>query len=345
MKAGQTSIDHMEEFLYTYDFQTDDDIKSVVAVAKETGVAVTPTLVTYDYIGRQVGNIQELLERPELKYMEPSVLRSWGPENNSYRKRIKAEQAPRMQQLLAFQKKLVKQMHDAGVPILVGTDAGGYGGSVPYVLPGFSMREELLALVDAGLTPYEALRGATSDAAKVLRGEKEFGTVTTGKRADLILLTENPLKNVAQLDKQLGVMVRGRWLPARELQDMLDELPRLYATEANFIQQVRQVGAAQALAQYRTAQRAAPRTRFFREGALNSLGYDLLNEKKIKDALEIFKLNVALYPDSADVYDSLAEAYMLDGQRELAIKSYRRSLALNPQNSNAVKMLRQLQRQ
>ena len=234
-------------------------------------------------------------------------------------------------------------MHDAGVPILVGTDAGGYGGSVPYVLPGFSMREELMALVDAGLTPYQALRGATSDAAKLLRGEKEFGTVTEGKRADLILLTENPLQNVAHLDKQLGVMVRGRWLPTHELQAMLNELPALYAKEGDFIQQVHQAGTAQALANFRIARRASPRTKFFRESALNSLGYDLLGQKKIKDAIEIFKLNVSLYPDSADVYDSLAEAYATNGQRELAIKSYRQSLALNPQNSNAVKMLRQLQ--
>lgn len=78
---------------------------------------------------------------------------------------------------------------------------------------------------------------------------------------------------------------------------------------------------------------------------LNNLGYRLLNLKKLKDAIEIFKLNVKLYPQSANVYDSLGEAYMINGDKELAIKNYQKVIELNPQNKNAVEMLKKLRTQ
>jgi CubicO group peptidase (beta-lactamase class C family) len=80
----------------------------------------------------------------------------------------------------------------------------------------------------------------------------------------------------------------------------------------------------------------------FSEPELNSLGYRLLAMKKVKEAIEVFKLNVEAYPKSSNVYDSLAEAYMVNGDRELSIKNYKRSLELNPQNANAVEMLKKL---
>ena len=80
-----------------------------------------------------------------------------------------------------------------------------------------------------------------------------------------------------------------------------------------------------------------------REQDLNDWAYRMLNGGgKPKEALEIFKLNVVLYPNSANVYDSVAEAYAANGQRDLAIKNYKRSLELDPQNTNAVQQLKKL---
>jgi CubicO group peptidase (beta-lactamase class C family) len=79
------------------------------------------------------------------------------------------------------------------------------------------------------------------------------------------------------------------------------------------------------------------------ERDLNDWAYRMLNGGgKPKEALEIFKLNVYLYPNSANVYDSAGEAYVANGQRELAIQSYKRSLELDPQNTNAVRQLKKL---
>jgi tetratricopeptide (TPR) repeat protein len=79
------------------------------------------------------------------------------------------------------------------------------------------------------------------------------------------------------------------------------------------------------------------------EHDLNDWAYRMLNGGgKPKEALEIFKLNVFLYPNSANVYDSVAEAYAANGQRDLAIKNYKRSLEPDPQNTNAIQQLKKL---
>ncbi|MCC7157901.1 MAG: FKBP-type peptidyl-prolyl cis-trans isomerase [Ignavibacteria bacterium] len=80
----------------------------------------------------------------------------------------------------------------------------------------------------------------------------------------------------------------------------------------------------------------------FKEPQLNNLGYQLLQLGLNKDAVKIFKLNVEQFPKSANVYDSLGEAYMISGDKKNAIKNYEKSLKLDPNNENAKKMLEQL---
>ena len=80
----------------------------------------------------------------------------------------------------------------------------------------------------------------------------------------------------------------------------------------------------------------------FEEYELNSLGYQLLGIKKVKEAIEIFKLNVEEYPEASNPYDSLGEAYMISGEKELAIKNYAKSLELNPKNTNAILKLKKV---
>jgi CubicO group peptidase (beta-lactamase class C family) len=79
------------------------------------------------------------------------------------------------------------------------------------------------------------------------------------------------------------------------------------------------------------------------ENDLNKLGYKLLGDKKIGDAIEVFKLNVSLFPSSSNVYDSLGEAFADNGEKEQAIKNYKRSLELNPANQNAAEQIKKLE--
>ena len=86
------------------------------------------------------------------------------------------------------------------------------------------MHEELKLLVLAGLTPYEALRTATVNPATYLEGATEFGTVAPGFRADLVLLSGNPLDDIEHTRTRVGVMKRGRWFSADELESALEQL-------------------------------------------------------------------------------------------------------------------------
>lgn len=96
------------------------------------------------------------------------------------------------------------------------------------------------------------------------------------------------------------------------------------------------------VAQYRELKGKQATTYDFAEAELNRLGYQLLRSGKSREAIEIFKLNVEAYPQGANTYDSLAEAYMTANERELAIQNYKKSLELNPNNTNATEMLKSL---
>ncbi|MGB6864727.1 MAG: tetratricopeptide repeat protein, partial [Candidatus Aminicenantaceae bacterium] len=97
-----------------------------------------------------------------------------------------------------------------------------------------------------------------------------------------------------------------------------------------------------ALKKYAEIKDAPVEKYYFDEVEMNRLGYQLINQKKLKEAIEIFKMNVELYPESWNVYDSLGEGYMLLGEKELAIKNYEKSLEINPDNANGVAMLERL---
>ena len=101
-------------------------------------------------------------------------------------------------------------------------------------------------------------------------------------------------------------------------------------------------GIDQAAKQYHELKAAAPATYNFDEDELNALGYQLILAHKVKQAIRIFQLNIEAYPRSGNTYDSLAEAYMDDGNKSQAIANYRKSLQLNPRNANAVQMLQKL---
>jgi tetratricopeptide (TPR) repeat protein len=79
------------------------------------------------------------------------------------------------------------------------------------------------------------------------------------------------------------------------------------------------------------------------EYEINNLGYTLMGAGKLKEAIGVFKLNVALFPNSWNVYDSLGEAYMNNGDTKLAIENYRKSVEMNPENKNGIEILKKLE--
>ncbi len=100
-----------------------------------------------------------------------------------------------------------------------------------------------------------------------------------------------------------------------------------------------------AAGKYRDLKKNRPGDYDFQERELNELGYNLLGQKKIKEAIKVLQLNVEAYPESSNVYDSLGEAYMLNGEKAPAIENYEKSLKLNQNNTNALEKLKLLRAQ
>jgi imidazolonepropionase-like amidohydrolase len=118
-------------------------------------------------------------------------------------------------------RKLLKTLKNAGIPLLLSTDAGTGGMGI---VPGFSIHEELCILVENGFSPYEAIAAGTVLASKIVKrmnGQDDFGTIASGKRADLILVEQNPLDDVANIRKIRGVMAAGRWYDQEAISNML----------------------------------------------------------------------------------------------------------------------------
>jgi imidazolonepropionase-like amidohydrolase len=243
--AGQKSIEHLDGYLD--EIEADDSplkdqtswrkryfavkvddgkIRSIAGDTRRARVWNVPTLVTRQRSALSADEFQAQLKRTEVKYMDPGIVEFWSGSNARVTGRMSPDDFVRLAEGEKARHRLVKALHDNGARLLVGTDTPN-----PFVIPGFSMLEEMQMFVRAGLTPYQAIKAGTRDAAEFLGASGEFGTVSVGKRADLILVEGNPLENLANLERRAGVMVRGRWMTTDDLQEQLNALAASYAKE------------------------------------------------------------------------------------------------------------------
>src|SRR5215831_16910256 len=156
--------------------------------------------------------------------MPQSIRELWKPENEARIKDLKPEDWANSGKLFGKQLEVVGEMHRQGVPILAGTDTLN-----PFCFPGFSLHDELTLLVKAGLTPMDALQAATRNAADYLGMLNSFGTVETGKTADLLLLNADPLADIRNTQKIAGVTMGGKFWPSSSLGQMLKDVEALAA--------------------------------------------------------------------------------------------------------------------
>jgi hypothetical protein len=234
LALGQLMVAHTEEYMYTVFFGPEappevseprpGDMERAIAFTKRAGAYVTADINTYGAIARQWGRpqvVDQAMKLPELRYLDPDDRVRWI--NESYKDREGSVDA-RAAMLARFEKK----MADAGVRLITGTDAP----TIPGLVPGFSLHDDLDALERAGLTRWQVLSAATRTPGEMIRGSlpdaDTFGVIAPGARADLILSSANPLDGLATLRKPIGVMARGNWYPAAELRGMLDGLARQY---------------------------------------------------------------------------------------------------------------------
>lgn len=233
LAQGQAMVAHLEEFFYVYftppgveetDAPPDDaGIPAAVALVKRHGAAVTADVATFKTIASQIGHPEVLrgfLAAPETAYLSPADLQAW-------RRSGYAGKSARLEAKLAFLRKLAKAMADAGVELLSGTDAP----SIPGLLPGYSLHDNLAELERSGLSRYQVLSTATRAPGTFIsrtKGGVQFGQIITGYRADLILTEQNPLDGLSTLRSPLGVMAEGRWRDKQALAELMAGVRRSY---------------------------------------------------------------------------------------------------------------------
>jgi len=216
IEAGQRSIEHVGQIAHALSSAEPDALAEVADRFARAGAWVTPTLASEEALSRRgTPWYEERLARPEVGLVDPGLLGWWrslgehapdsaaGEHRNEYRAGTQA---------------LVRALRDAGVPLLAGTDTPN-----PLMVPGFSIHEELAALVAAGLTPYEAIRAATAEAARFAGAAGEFGTIREGARADLVVVSADPLADLETLRHPVAMVLRGEWLPRERLDALVSE--------------------------------------------------------------------------------------------------------------------------
>jgi imidazolonepropionase-like amidohydrolase len=169
--------------------------------------------------------VDDFLHQPEVRCLDPDDRILW--KSGPY-----VRKSGDLKARLDFLKKFIKALADAGVPLITGTDSP----SIPGLVPGFSLHQDLHALEAAGLSRYQILRAATRNAgdlvAKAKPNETKFGIIEAGNRADLILSEKNPLDDLMTLKKPLGVMANGRWYDRSELEILLEGVAAKYEAAA-----------------------------------------------------------------------------------------------------------------
>jgi hypothetical protein len=218
MDAGYASIEHLIGFIKGYDsadWMIDSTkLAETAAALRRAGVWNCPTLMILAGNFRYVTG-DTMATWPEMRYYSPRLRNLFTAHDSSAGT---AERRQKAAQKMATARRIVKALQDGGAGLLLGTDDAVAG------VPGFLVHRELVELVHAGLTPYQALATGTRNVAAYFGMLDSAGTVGLGKRADLILLTGNPLRDIRQTTQRAGVMVGGRWLPQAELERRLATL-------------------------------------------------------------------------------------------------------------------------
>lgn len=191
-----------------------DQIAELAAATRDAGVWNVPTQVLVEQLVDETP-VLELKNRPENRYVSASTVDEW----ISTKESLHAEHgfdASVAAAAINIRRRLILALHEAGAGLLLGSDA-----PQSFNVPGFSTHRELDALVVAGLSPFQALQTGTTAVATFLGSNG--GVVAIGKDADLLMLNDNPLRDIQNSRRIHGVMLRGQWLPQAELASRLQQ--------------------------------------------------------------------------------------------------------------------------
>lgn len=238
LEAGKASIDHLDRYMeflagdaadrddppiiyfgYDLTFEIDEGrIDEAARKTAEAGVWNVPTNTLMVNVFSPDYTVEEMRDWPGMEFIPPNTVRGWADFVSDLRSgdQYDEEQARRF---LEIRNMLTKALHNHNAGLLLGADA-------PQIFnpPGYSAHRELAVLMDAGLTPFEALKTGTVNVGEYLNEEDETGKVAPGYRADLIFLSSNPLESIPFHDEIEGVMIFGQFYDAEALEGLREQM-------------------------------------------------------------------------------------------------------------------------
>jgi imidazolonepropionase-like amidohydrolase len=239
INAGYASIDHLDGFieslvpgienmkeqetglfgLFIADKADESGIQKLMDSLRRHHIWVVPTQSLAERWFHPTRDADALGNEPEMKYMDPTTVKNWinTKKNLVSNPNYKSSTVTR---LIELRRKLIYECNKNSVGLLLGSDA-------PQVfdVPGFSVHHELRYLVDAGLTPYEALKTGTVNVGKFLNRD-DIGSIKTGAVSDLLLLNGNPLDDINQAKNIEGIMLGNLWLSKEYINAGLKKLEK-----------------------------------------------------------------------------------------------------------------------
>jgi imidazolonepropionase-like amidohydrolase len=216
--AGRPSISNYGVFRpknwETIDLVDDAKITRIAEATAMAGVWSTPTLTIFNTAFGTGETDEAMRSRPDWRMIPPEVRRLYLGARTKYWQTAATE--ARRKRYVEIRNELTRRIAAAGGKIMAGSDSPEW-----LMAYGWALHRELEALVTAGLTPYQALEAATRNPAEFLGAAKEWGTIERGKRADLVLISGNPLRDIRNTARIEGVVIGGRWLEPAKLRALI----------------------------------------------------------------------------------------------------------------------------
>ncbi|NNE03488.1 MAG: amidohydrolase family protein, partial [Eudoraea sp.] len=217
------SIEHAEEIVQQpleFDLDTTKLKPIIDSISLSDHTRYSPTIVVFNNIYQMMMN-DSILDSESVEYMNPLIKKV--DSKNQFNRWYNAKQedpavVSRIKTQHDFHMNIISRLHEAGVPIICGTDAG-----IGVTTPGFSIHKELAFFKEAGLSNYEVLKTATVNASQTHAIMNGLGTIEAGKIANLLLVEENPLIELSSLENPTYVFVKGRKLNRKTLDTFIEK--------------------------------------------------------------------------------------------------------------------------
>ena len=240
LAAGIATIDHLDGYMqallrphedtsgglggffgvFIADLADESGIDEIARMTADAGTWNVPTQSLFEHVTSPALTTDELVDRPEMSFMPARTIEQWRQARVSLVTDSNYDAATAAR-AIDIRRALLRALDEAGAGLLLGSDSPQI-----FNVPGFALHHELALMVEAGLSPLTVLQAGTINPATFFGVEGRRGVVAPGMEADLLLLDENPLEDIASSGRIHGVMLRGRWLSRSTLTDLLERFER-----------------------------------------------------------------------------------------------------------------------